>query len=460
MNLKFVFLSVLASSFINAQHGGGEFSPKRTECLSESDRVQINSMLTANKARLTQEKKLSTHKALAHPLFIWPVQKSPGSPYNEVWSISNHVDHNLNYPNQLQDWNCGTRTYDTSSGNHRGIDIFTWPFGWYQMDNNQAQVVAAAPGIIVGKSNGNYDRNCAFNSDNWNAIYVQHSDGSTAWYGHMKNNSLTAKGIGESVSAGEYLGIIGSSGNSTGPHLHFEVYNSSNELVDPYQGACNTWPSSTDTWWQSQKPYLDPKINGIFTHSSSVIFNNGCGVQETTNFKNAFNMGEGLYVYIYLADIPVGTPANMKLTRPDNTIAYNSNFNINTFYAASYWYWSIPSSTFNQNGNWKASVTINGQTVTHNFTFGTLSTLDIIQKEALEISNPVMNQTMDILYKSSKAEDDFVLEIISMDGKLLKKSKVKLKEGVNTFPFTYEKGNYIVTITNGQLKKSFKIINQ
>ena len=50
-----------------------------------------------------------------------------------------------------------------------------------------------------------------------------HADGSVAWYGHMKAGSLTNKAVGQTVSSGEYLGIVGSSGNSTGPHLHFGI---------------------------------------------------------------------------------------------------------------------------------------------------------------------------------------------------------------------------------------------
>lgn len=461
MKTKIFIISLLSiCSFSFSQDGGGGFDFRSTECLSSAQYTSINKMLNENKARLYKEGKLQKNPNLANPLFIWPIQKSAAAPYDSTWSISNYVDHNSNYPNLLQDWNCGTRTYDTSDGyNHQGIDIFTWPFGWYQMDYDQTEVIAAAPGTIIAKSNGNYDRNCAFNSSNWNAVYVQHSDGSIAWYGHLKNNSLTSKPIGTSVAAGEFLGIVGSSGNSTGPHLHFEVYNSNGQLVDPYSGSCNTWPSSTESWWQSQKPYNNPKINYVSTHGSLVNLNNGCGIQESTNFKNNFNSGETVYAYTYLSDISVGTPVNIKLIRPDATVAYNNTFNMSTFYVASYWYWSFPSGNFNQNGTWKVTMTVGSNTLTHQFTYGAvMATNNAQSKDVLKVENPVKENKLNIIYNGLTSENNYTIELYSTEGKFLKKSNILLQKGNNEIPFQHTKGNYLLKLNNGKTTQTFKIL--
>ncbi len=383
-------LSAFSFGQTGIQNGFGEFkfNPEKVACLTENQREEIFKELEASEILLKEQGILKEATTKVHPKFIWPVRKSAGAPYQEVWSISNHVDHNPNYPNQLQDWNCGNRTYDTSAGyNHQGIDIFTWPFSWFQFQNSQAEIQAAAEGVILYKSDGNFDMSCAMSGGNWNAVYVKHADGSVAWYGHMKKNSLTTKPVGATVSVGEYLGVVGSSGNSTGPHLHFEVYNSNNELVETYQGPCNNFTSGTDSWWQQQKPYLDPKINALLTHSAAPVFNT-CPNTETTNLKNDFPTGSTVFGVVYLADQLAATSFSFRLLRPDNSIAYSTTSTSNVFYAASYWYWSFPPNIFNVNGNWKLEVTYQGQTVSHSFSYGILSTAENKQNRISIYPNP------------------------------------------------------------------------
>jgi hypothetical protein len=393
MKTKLLYIILLLTIIARGQNeGNGEFKYEtNTSCLLENDRTQIQQMLIKNRENLVNNGIINRNissKLLPHPLFSWPVTKNPTAPYNNVWSISNHVDHNPSYPNLLQDWNCGARTYDTSNGyNHKGIDIYTWPFSWHQFQNNYAWAVAAAPGIIIGKSDGNYDMSCGFNNNNWNAVYLQHSDGSVSWYGHLKNNSLTPKVVGDLVETGEYLGVIGSSGNSTGPHLHFEVYNSNNQLIDTFLGSCNNWSSSTDSWWLNQKPYQDPKINAVLTHNALPEFNT-CPATENVNLSNDFASGSSVYCSIYLADQVPGTTGTLTITRPNGTLAFSTEVNFTTFYYSSYWWWNRPASMFNQNGVWTLSFSYLGNIVSHNFNYGTLDTDNFKTNKITLFPNP------------------------------------------------------------------------
>lgn len=459
-------LALTSFSLLKAQNtrmadGGGEYhlSTEHTECLSEEQRLIIKQQLDDNVRLLSIQGKINTTNSVngaspIHPLFIWPVAKSNDAPYNNVWSISNHVDHNPNFPNALQDYNCGTKTYDTAAGyNHKGIDIFTWPFPLHQMDNNQAVAVAAADGIIILKSDGNYDRSCNFNNNTWNAVYIQHADGSQSWYGHLKNGSLTTKAIGDVVLAGEYLGVVGSSGNSTGPHLHFEVYNNSSALVDTYTGPCNAWSTATDTWWQNQKPYWDPKINAVLSHSAVPQFNM-CPTSETPNISNSFSTGSNVVLAIYLADQLANSSVNLVLRRPNNSIQASWNFPLANRLTASWWFWTFPANEMTQQGIYQFTATYQGSSVTHSFNYGNLGVDENLSTGFSITPNPVRESfTIDV-------HDNAVIESVSLFDLLGKKVLQSNSADKNINIAALSKGVYVVKIVTQQGSFTSKIIKE
>ena len=245
---KIILSSLIILHFLNAssqkllESGGGEEKLEINECISEQLREEIKKENLANIQRLGLDK--NTNRSIV--LFDWPLSQSAGFNDNSYYLISNFVDHN-NASGQIQDYNCGNITYD----GHRGTDIALWPFSWHMQSVRQVNIIAAQSGTIINKSDGQFDMNCTC-TGTWNAVYIQHSDGSVAWYGHMVKGSLTTKSVGQTVVKGEYLGKVGSSGCSTGPHLHLEVYSNPAQttLIDPFAGNCNGLNGNT-SWWSS-----------------------------------------------------------------------------------------------------------------------------------------------------------------------------------------------------------------
>lgn len=334
-------------------------------------RVMIWEQINRNREMLQSEGLLPAADGTLQVLFNLPLRLKSGLSDPGFFTITGYVDNDTTYPNHLLDYHCGQLTYDTQNGyNHRGTDFYLWPYPWLKMDSGYVEVVAAAPGVVLYKNDGEYDHSCTTNNNLWNAVYIQHSDGSIAWYGHMKNGSLTSKGVGQSVNAGEYLGIAGSSGNSTGPHLHFEVYDASQRLIDPFYGSCNIFNNSS--WWNNQLPYLEKGINRLATGYAPPEIP-ACPAQEIPHEKGAFSPLDTIYLDIHFRNLNTNDLVNITIRRPNNSVwntwSWNSPW---PFYVAAYAYWWMVAGTGEPTGQWTFEADYNGKTYTRHFTINPL----------------------------------------------------------------------------------------
>lgn len=88
------------------------------------------------------------------------------------------------------------------SSDHTGLDIAA-------KKGTPIQVVS--DGVVTfAKYNGSYGY----------LVKVDHGNGVETWYAHTSKMYVSA---GETVKAGDVIALVGSTGNSTGPHLHFEI---------------------------------------------------------------------------------------------------------------------------------------------------------------------------------------------------------------------------------------------
>ena len=359
-------------------------------------------MLATNLEQLRKDGRLPEVSDRSIVAFEWPLQAAGSLNYNSYYAINNYVDQNT--AGGVQDYNCGSRSYN----GHNGTDIDTWPFPWYLVANNSVEVIAAADGTIIAKQDGNNDDHCSC-SGTWNAVYVQHTDGSVAWYGHMKKNSLTSKSVGETVATGEYLGVVASSGCSTQPHLHFEVYEAlpyqPSNLIDPFEGSCNVL--NPQTWWAAQKPYREPTLNANLTHDAVPV--HGCpAANENPHFSNAFDAGATAYFVAYYHDQLVNDVSDYVIRKPDGTVWNSWSHTSPNTYTKSwwYWYWTLPPN--GPNGTWKWEVTYQGLTNIHNFTVSGAAPVELTRFEAQKTGNNEVLLTWETA--SERGNDFFVIE--------------------------------------------------
>jgi murein DD-endopeptidase MepM/ murein hydrolase activator NlpD len=99
-----------------------------------------------------------------------------------------------------------------SSGHHTGLD-FAAPSG--------TPIRSIAAGVVLST-----DYDGAYG----NKTVVRLEDGTEVWYCHQDSQAVAP---GERVARGQVIGAIGTTGNTTGPHLHLEIHPGGGDPVDP-----------------------------------------------------------------------------------------------------------------------------------------------------------------------------------------------------------------------------------
>jgi murein DD-endopeptidase MepM/ murein hydrolase activator NlpD len=160
----------------------------------------------------------------------WPAPAEPflHYPLDRPARITSFFDHEAPFlranGSLISFW--GRREEFLSYDGHTG-----WDYGSFPPD----QVLAAAAGRVVFA--GNSDDGCATPA---RAVIIDHGNGYRTLYWHLASLAVST---GDEVGQGEALGISGSSGCVTGPHLHFQVQYLGRD-IDPF-GWCGDGP---DPW--------------------------------------------------------------------------------------------------------------------------------------------------------------------------------------------------------------------
>lgn len=274
--------------------------------------------------------------------FVWPVSSKP----TQAWKVNNYADIDPR-SGFAQDYRGGEFQYD-------GHDAFDIDTGTHTQMDLGVPIVAIAPGTVTYIEDGYFDRETTGNNRPGNHVWIDHGGGWKALYYHLAANSITVK-VGDTVSANQLIGLMGSSGSSTQAHLHFNVY-FNNALVE--------------TMYSPAAYFATPPV--YQGEASPVVIANGVSNEAVwTDFKEGpsnvavfpTSKGWDAWAWFSVANFPTGQPARIEWYRPNGTLSHFYTHSPSQQRGGSY-AWITGAGTYSPHpGLWNVVMTIGGKEV-------------------------------------------------------------------------------------------------
>ncbi len=288
----------------------------------------------------------------------------------------------------------------THNGSHGAIDIGA--------SCNDNVVIAAKAGTVIKVSdtcanNGYYGNKCGGGYGNY--VYIEHDDGVVTRYAHMYPGSIVVS-EGEQVEQGQKIGMVGTSGSSTGCHLHFEV-RVADQKVDPldYVSPDNPRPVSNYSFKSSgdssnQKQYI-----------CKSLLSTGYSVNAVAGVMANFQAESGFVSYRLQGDYSSSYTTSLEYTeKVDNGTISKYNFmhngpNGGGYGLAQWTYYTRKEGLYDYAKSKSASIgqlemqlayfveEVVGYTTTYKYITGNYSAIEIAKQMCLEYENPAHAST-------------------------------------------------------------------
>lgn len=167
----------------------------------------------------------------------------------------------------------------------------------YPVDSSQTQY----PNVRDDNAGGGYG----------NYVIIDHGNGEYSLYAHMRPNTIPVK-AGDSVQQGQVVGIMGTSGFSTGQHLHFEIRIGGSDRinrVDPEEYVDPSNPRPQGSTFKEWLISMEGGVSGKYVDGDNyVVYDGGDGVLTVGYGIVIINAaGQQLYTDIYSSPVTVGT---------------------------------------------------------------------------------------------------------------------------------------------------------
>ncbi len=270
--------------------------------------------------------------------FAWPLEGTLG----KDWIVANYVDRDAS--NGTLDFHGGSRTYD----GHAGVDIAIPSFRF--MDRGIA-VHAVEGGTVEFVQDGYDDRSKGFDASCQvpaNRVHVRHPDGRLGQYLHFRKDTIVVS-EGQQVDVGDVLGEVGSSGCSDSPHVHFELHDANDSVVDTFEEGL----------WASPPPYDVPlHLMDVVIKESVLTLEE---VWDPAPNASQFSLGVPMGFAVTTGGALPGDALEVSFRPEGGAVAATLSHEYDGTESLYSWYWDV---TLNgSTGPWSAEVRINDESV-------------------------------------------------------------------------------------------------
>lgn len=192
-----------------------------------------------------------------------PLHLPVACPAGAACFVQNHVDRDSGPA--YRDFRCGGLSYDR----HHGTDIRVSDLRTMRQG---VAVLAAAAGTVSAIRDGEPDTGLLDGArpvpgrDGGNLVRLEHDNGWQTLYAHLRNGSVLVK-VGDQVAAGQPLGLIGLSGRSEFPHVHFELRRDK-QVIDPFSRHADAPCDGphVSLWDEATQARLAYRAPGLIAH--------------------------------------------------------------------------------------------------------------------------------------------------------------------------------------------------
>lgn len=266
----------------------------------------------------------------------------------------------------------GVRIYDCSSHSYDGHDAHdVSPRGSFVEQKIGIPVYAALDGYVTRVHDGEPDEVTVPANAPANYVQLYHGGGHVTGYLHLKKDSVgfLHQGqwrpwqVGDFIRAGTQIGLMASSGNSTGPHLHFSSHTNSagppswnGTPYEPHSGACDPGPSD---WFSQVDDRTTPLVHD-FAFSPNPFTGSANPPEDLAVRTGTFTSGpRTVHFRADLAGVEAGDSWRVLFLRPDASVAVDSSGTFGFGRRGGFAAWTY-GFDLNQTGSWKMVLDIAG----------------------------------------------------------------------------------------------------